>query len=159
MIRIAPPGMRSKPLRLRQGGFTLVTGIFLFVVLAALAAFIIGIRLYQDSSISLDTLGSRALAAARTGGEWGAYNSVRNNTCTPTTPIALGGTLSAYMATVTCTRSTHNEAGTTVNIDTIVATACNQPVAGNCPNPAPGAGYAERQISIVVGNCGAVPCP
>lgn len=151
MIRITPPGMRSKPLCLRQGGFTLVTGIFLFVVLAALAAFIIGIRLYQDSSISLDTLGSRALAAARTGVEWGAYNSLRNNVCAGNN-LALGGSLTGYVASVTCTRVGYNEAGAVINIDTITANACNQPVAGvTCPNPAPGANYAERQMTITVG--------
>jgi MSHA biogenesis protein MshP len=66
-------------------------------------------------------------------------------------PTALAGTLGAYTATVTCTRSAHNEGGVAVNIDTIVATACNQPTAGNCPNAAPAAGYAERQISVMVG--------
>ena len=150
---------RRVPAPGRCAGFAIVTAIFIIVALAALAAAIVSLVRTQQTSSSLDTEGARAYQAARSGVEWGAYNSLRNDSCTPTAPIALGGTLSAYVATVTCTRSTHNEAGTTVNIDTIVATACNQPVAGNCPNPAPGASYAERQISIVVGNCGAVPCP
>ncbi|CAN0354125.1 unnamed protein product [Phaeothamnion confervicola] len=134
-----------------QRGFALVTGVFLITMLFLLSAYMIGFRVFQDSSISLDTLGTRAFAAARSGAEWGAYNSLRNNTCTATTPIALGGTLAGYVATVTCTRSTFNEAGTTVNMDTIVANACNQPAGGNCPNPAPGSNYVERQITITVG--------
>ena len=134
-----------------QRGFTLVTGIFLITILFLLSAYMIGFRVYQDASVSLDTLGTRAFAAARSGVEWGAYNSLRNNTCTAITPLAFGGTLNGYAATVSCTRTAFNEAGTIVNMDTIVANACNQPVAGNCPNAAPGANYAERQITTMVG--------
>ncbi len=140
----------------RNAGFAMVTAVFIIVALAALAAAIVSLVRTQQTGSMLDTEGARAYQAARGGVEWGAFNSLRNNTCAPATAVALGGTLGAYTATVTCTRTTHNEAGTTVNIDTIMATACNQPA---CPNPAPGAGYAERQIGIVVGNCGAAPCP
>jgi MSHA biogenesis protein MshP len=150
---------RQPPAAGRNAGFAIVTAIFIIVALAALAAAIVSLVRTQQTGSTLDTEGARAYRAARAGVEWGANNSLRNNTCTAATSFALGGTLGAYTATVTCLRSQHNEAGTTVNIDTIVATACNQPAAGNCPNPAPGAAYAERQISIVVGNCGAAPCP
>jgi MSHA biogenesis protein MshP len=140
----------------RNAGFAIVTAIFIIVALAALAAAIVSLVRTQQTGSTLDTEGARAEQAARAGVEWGAFNSLQNNICAATTSFVLGGTLSAYTATVNCTRTQHNEAGTTVNIDTIVATACNQPA---CPNPAPAAGYAERQISIVVGNCGALPCP
>ena len=134
-----------------QRGFTLVTAIFLITILFLLSAFMIAFRVYQESSVSLDTLGTRAYAAARSGVEWGAYNSLRNNTCAATTALTLGGTLAGFTATVTCSRSAYNEAGTTVNMDTIVANACNQPAAGNCPNAAPGQNYVERQITVTVG--------
>jgi len=134
-----------------QRGFTLVAGIFLIVILALLSAYLIGFRVYQETGVSLDTLATRAHAAARSGAEWGAYNSLRNDTCTPATALALGGTLAGYTATVTCTRSAYNEGGTPVSIDTIVANACNQPAGGNCPNAAPGAYYVERQVTFTVG--------
>ena len=134
-----------------QRGFTLVTGVFLITILFLLSAFMVSFRVYQDSSISLDALGTRAFAAARAGVEWGAYNSLRNNTCAGSTSLALAGSLAGYTATVTCARSSYNEAGATVTMDTVAANACNQPAAGNCPNPAPGANYAERQITITVG--------
>lgn len=137
--------------RPRQAGFAIVTAIFIIVALAALAAAIVSLVRTQQTGSALDTEGARAYQAARSGVEWGAYNSMRNNTCTPTTSFALAGTLGAYTATVTCTRTAHNEGGVAVSIDTIVATACNQPTAGNCPNAAPAAGYAERQISVMVG--------
>jgi MSHA biogenesis protein MshP len=148
----ARPAIKLLPLRMaRQSGFTLVTAIFLITILFALSAFMVSFRVYQDSSTSLDTLGTRAFAAARSGVEWGAYNSLRNNTCAASTSLALTGTLAGYTATVTCTRSAYNEAGTPVSVDIIVVNACNQPSGGNCPNPAPGANYVERQISVSVG--------
>ena len=139
------------PLRRAQRGFALVTGVFLITMLFLLSAYMIGFRVQQEAGISLDTLGTRAYAAARSGVEWGAYNSLRNNTCAASTALAFGGTLSGYTATVTCTRSMFNEAGVTVNMDVIVANACNQPSGGNCPNNTPGANYAERQLTTMVG--------
>ena len=134
----------------RVRGFTTVAATFLITILAVLSAYLIGFRVQQDTSLSLDALGTRAHAAARAGAEWGAYKSLRDGTCSGATPIALDGTLSGFTATVTCTRGTFNEAGSDINVDTIVANACNQPVGGACPNAAPGAYYAERQVTITV---------
>jgi MSHA biogenesis protein MshP len=149
----ARPAIKLLPLRMqRQAGFTLVTAIFLITILFLLSAFMIGFRVYQDSSTSLDTLGTRAFAAARSGVEWGAYQALRPGPCvTATTSLALTGTLAGYTATVQVQASTFNEAGTTITICSITSTACNQPSAGSCPNAAPGANYVERQITTVVG--------
>ncbi len=141
------PASRRLPPSVSQRGFTLMTGIFLITILFLLSAFMIGFRVYQDASVSLDTLGTRAYGAARTGVEWGAYNSLRNNACAGPTPLVLGGTLGGYTVTVTCARSAFNEAGANVNVDTIVAIACNNAA---CPQAAPGPGYVERQITVTV---------
>ena len=133
-----------------QRGFTTVAAVFLITILSLLSAYLIGLRVYQELDVTLNTLGTRAYAAARSGAEWGAYNSLRNNTCTGTTALTLGGSLAAYKATVTCVRSTFNEGGTTVLIDTIISNACNQPSGGNCPNTTPGANYVERQMTFTV---------
>ena len=142
--------MKREILR-RPHGFTTVAATFITTVLAVVSAYLIGIRVNQDSTVSLDTLGTRALAAARAGAEWGAYRSIRDDNCAGATSLALAGTLAGYTATVTCTRTTYNEAGTSVRVDTIVATACNQPNLGACPNATPTGYYAERQITITVG--------
>ena len=76
-----------------QHGFTLVSAVFLIAILAALSAYMINFRVYQDAAVALDTLGTRAYAAARSGIEWGAYNSLQNNACAASTSIALAGTL------------------------------------------------------------------
>lgn len=129
----------------------MVSGIFLITILFLLSAYMINFRVYQEAAVSLDTRATGAYAAARSGIEWGAYNSLRNNACGGSTSLALGGTLAGYTATVTCTPSpAFNEAGASVTIDTIVANACNQPAGGNCPNLAPGAAYVERELSMTV---------
>ena len=141
-----PAGKRSRI----QRGFTLVAAVFLIATLSLLSAYLMSLRVYQDTGLSLDALGTRAYAASRAGAEWGAYNSLRNGACAPSTALALGGTLAGFTATVLCSRATYSEAENTVAVDTIVANACNQPAAGNCPNPAPGAYYVERQMTMTV---------
>ncbi len=138
----------------RQRGFTMLAGVMLITILAALSAFMISFRVYQDAGVSLDTLGTRAYAAAHAYVEWGIYTSLQNKACTAaSTPFpqgTLGGTLSGFAATVTCTDVPFDEGdpANPVNIYTIVATACN---AATCPAATPGANYAERQITITVG--------
>ena len=139
-------GIRNRPSS--QRGFTLVAAVFLITILFLLSAYLINVRVQQEAGVTLDMLGTRAYAAARSGAEWGIYNSLRNNTCAASTALALGGTLSGYTVTVTCARNPYNEAGTTVNMDTIVALACNNAV---CPPATPGANYVERQITVTVG--------
>jgi MSHA biogenesis protein MshP len=131
-----------------QRGFTLVSAVFLIVVLASLSAYLVNLRLYQEASGTLDTLGTRAYAAARSGVEWAAYNSLRNSTCAASTSLALAGTLSGFTVTVTCnTAGPYDEAGAAVNVDTIVATACNS---ATCPPATPSPNYVERQITVMV---------
>ena len=134
----------------RARGFTTVAATFLTTILAVLSAYLVGFRVYQDTSLSLDAMGTRAFAAARAGAEWGAYKSLRDGTCSGATSVALAGTLAGFTATVTCTRGVYNEGAANVNVDTIVVNACNQPVGGACPNAAPAAYYAERQVTITV---------
>ena len=131
-----------------QRGFALVAGVFLVTILALLSAYMIGFRVYQEAGVTLDTSGTRAYSAARAGAEWGAYNALRNNACAGSSTLALGGSLSGYTVIVTCnTAGPYSEAGQSVSIDTIVATACNS---ATCPDAAPGPNYAERQLSFTV---------
>ena len=139
--------------RFSQRGFALVSGVFLITMLFLLSAYMISFRVYQDASVSLDTLGTRAYSAARAGVEWGAYQALIAGPCAvgaATSSITLAGTLSGYTATVAITGSQFNEAGTTVTMCSITSNACNQPAGGACPNAAPGANYVERQITTMV---------
>jgi MSHA biogenesis protein MshP len=150
---------RNKPAshrrRVQCRGFALPTAIFLMVILAALGAYIARVNLLQSSSSALDVLGSGAYQAARAGAEWGAYNSLHNTTCATSTSLTFAGTaLASFTATVTCIPPTPplpDELGVTVTIDKITSIACNEPLAGVCPNSTPtNANYTERSITITV---------
>lgn len=146
MSAIFRSAIRATPRRER--GFSLVSAIFLVVILTAVAAYAASVATAQHQSSALDVAGARALAAARAGLEWGAYQSLRLDSCVASSPLGFAGTPLASMgATVACTRLTSDEAGTTVVFDTLVVTACNDPP---CPNAASGPGYVERQLNMVV---------
>jgi MSHA biogenesis protein MshP len=140
-----------------QRGFTIVSAIFILVVLAALAAFIAVISTTQQIGSALDVQGARAYQAAKAGIEWGTYQvwssspAGRAGAVCPTSPTPLtfpaaASTLSAFSVTVTCTATTDGSGGPTVF--SITATACNS--GGACPGAAGNAGYIERQITVTL---------
>jgi MSHA biogenesis protein MshP len=157
---VAGPARRGPAL---ERGFSIVTAIFLVVVLGLLAAFIVAVTGLQVSSHQLDILGSRAYQAARSGIEWAAWQTLDPNNASgaglppcpasPTHLAGLAGSLGAFTVTVTCAPATTTEGNRDVRAYSVVATACNQPAGGSCPNPAPGAGYVERQLQATFSKC------
>lgn len=138
----------------RQGrGFALPSAVFLLVILSLLGAFIVQISTKQQVGHAADVRGSRAAQAALAGVEWGLWRLLRQDACDAPTSFSPGGGLTGFTVTVNCLpngmASTNDEAGSAVIVRRIVATACSEPVAGACPNPAPGANYIERQFSTV----------
>jgi MSHA biogenesis protein MshP len=145
-----------------QRGFTIVSAIFILVVLAALAAFIAVISTTQQIGSALDVQGARAYQAAKAGIEWGTYQvwssspasrPVASAACpiapgltTTVTFPAAASTLSAFSVTVTCTAKPDGSGGPTVFA--ITATACNS--GGACPGAVGNAGYIERQITVTL---------
>ena len=149
--------------KLKERGFTIVTAIFLLVVLAMLGAFMLTLTGLQQSSSVLDVQGVRAYQAARSGVEWGAFqaldpNNAIGSAALPTCPaspthLTLAGSLSPFTVTVTCTATTTTEGNRNVATYLIVATACNQPSGGSCPNANPSGGYVERQVQATLAKC------
>jgi MSHA biogenesis protein MshP len=137
-----------------NSGMSLIMAIFLLLVLAALGAFIVSLGTTQQNDAALDLQGSRAYHAARAGLDWGAYQAISNNNCAAgsvnlTLPASFNDFTSVRVKFVA---SPHNEAGTPKTLCTITATACNQPLAGVCPNLTPGANYVERELQLTVIN-------
>lgn len=89
-----------------QRGFSLISAIFLLVVLAGLGAAMVSFSTAQNQSQAMDVLGSRAYQAANAGIEWAAYNIALNPgvagnaTFVPGTGTALGGDLQPFAVTV-----------------------------------------------------------
>ncbi len=141
------------PLVSAQRGFSLVTAIFLLVVIAALGTFAVTLSTTQQQNAASDVMGVRAYQAARAGIEWAAFgvsqtaSGVQWTGC-PTTNFnvgTLGGTLAPFTVLVTCPAPTSYVDGTTTiwiyNDVTSTATA------GTVGSP----GFVERDISVKLG--------
>jgi MSHA biogenesis protein MshP len=142
--------------RARARGVSLLTAVFLVVVLAVLSAAIIAVFTSQQSSSALDALGARADQAARSGLEWGVYRQLRvqngvSVACfTPSEvtfalPAAANSTLSGFSVTVSCVAGA-NLAGNTTNRWTIKSVACNKPGASGCLTASNDPDAVRRQV-------------
>jgi MSHA biogenesis protein MshP len=136
----------------RARGVSLVTAVFLLVVMAGLAAAMVRISLVQQSGTATDMLGMQAYQAARSGLEWGIYQQLRVQPpsvdcfASPRTfALPAEGGLRSFTVTVSCTAKAGNTAGDTTNHWTIAAVACNQPGAGGCPNASTDPEYVQRR--------------
>lgn len=140
-------------------GFSVISAIFLLVVLAALGVAIVNISTVQHKSSAFDVQGARAYQAARAGVEWALFQSlITGGYCMGPTaeatsfPMPSGTSLSEFTVTVTCTPTIYNTTTTVavpnpITVQEITATACNQPSGVNCPNPSGGANYVQRVIN------------
>lgn len=137
--------------RATSRGFSLVTAIFLLVVLALLSAAIISVVGTHQASSSLDVQGARAFQAARAGIEWGLYRQLQQSpgapSCFTTTSFALpaGSSLSGFTVTVSCTLSTGPGS---LNRWQLTSVACNQPLVNACPNPSNNPDYVQRMVQV-----------
>lgn len=131
-----------------QHGFSLVTAIFLLVVLAGLGAVMMTFFTAQQQSSAQDVMGSRAYQAARAGMEWGAYQVLQGGgACAAVTNLpALGGTLNGFAVVVNCTPPTaHNDTGVAGGVVTVynLTSTATQGVAGQPDR-------VERQINVTL---------
>jgi MSHA biogenesis protein MshP len=134
-----------------QRGFSMISAVFLLVVLAAIGAGLASLSATQHGSLALDVQGARAYQAARAGIEWGLYQSMVQfpapGACPATTsfvPAAL--TLKSFTVTVQC-----NDSSTTPVMRQLVAVACNEPdSSGDCPGATPTGEYVERRLQATV---------
>ena len=128
-----------------QRGFSLISAIFLLVVISALATFSVSLFTIQQRSAALDVLGERAYQAARVGIELGAYQVLQNNSCPASTTLgALPNTLMSFNVQVNCSLTAASEAGVTVTMYQVISTA-TQGTQGT-PN------YLERQMQVMIAN-------
>ena len=99
-----------------QRGFSLVSALFLLVVLSSLAAVAVRISSVQQQTVVLAMQSSRAYAAARAGVEWTAYQALVNGTCgTAVLPLTEAG-LNGFTVDTACTSSAHTEGAATSTV-------------------------------------------
>jgi MSHA biogenesis protein MshP len=133
-----------------QHGFALISAIIILVMLATLGAFAASFMPMQQMGGAADVLGARALFAARSGLEWGAYKVTQSGatpSCNASTSITLPATatsMQGFTVTVACDNSK-------APLYKITSTACTQPSGGACPNiTTPTSLYIERQVEMVL---------
>lgn len=132
-----------------------MSAIVVMLALAGIAAYTMRAASTQHASSASDMLGVRAYQAARSGLEWASYQVLKgdlstgfcNGGGTTDTITGLAGELAGFSVAVSCVRSVHSEAGDSVRMYTVTATACNR---ATCPGTAAEANYVERQLTMVV---------
>lgn len=128
---------------MNQRGFSLLSAIFLIVVIAALGVFMVTLSGTQHFTTLLSLKGAQAYNASRAGLEWGVYQALVVGSCAGSTPLTLThGGVSGFSVTVTCSSSTHTEAGDTFNIYAITAFASSGTLGQ--------ADYVSRRMRTVV---------
>lgn len=151
--------MRLRQLPQRMRGFSLVTGIFLLVVLSALGAFMVIFTGLQQNTVQVDILGVRAYYAARAGLNWAMYQALDPDNPGSATPAAcpagtitqgaMAGSLATFSVTVGCETFDTTEANRNIRVYRITATACNQAVCPGTPDNA----YVERRVVATLAKC------
>ena len=130
-----------------QPGFSLVSAIFLLVVIAALGLFTVTISTTQQQSSAMDALGSRAYQAAKAGIEWGIYQITHGGPCVTMTPtMPTGAQLSVFTVVVLCSSTGPYSDGTaSFSVYELTSTATTAGTVGSL-------GYLERQVRVVITN-------
>lgn len=104
-----------------QSGFSLISAIFLLVVIATLGTFAVSLSTTQNQSQSMDIMAARGYQAALAGVEWAAYNVSQQAVNSPTawagcvngSPVSVGGSLASFTVTVNCVAVSAVEGTTT----------------------------------------------
>jgi len=108
-----------------QTGFSLISAIFLLVVIAALGTFAVTLSTAQHQSQILDIMGARGYQAALAGIEWASYNVNQQpvnsqvawaGCTTPGAAVAagVGSGLESYTITVSCSATSAVEGANTI---------------------------------------------
>jgi MSHA biogenesis protein MshP len=142
---------RRPPIRPARG-VSLITAVFLIVLLAGLAAALVRVFGAQQSASAMDMLGSQAYQAARSGLEWGMFQQLRVQPpsvgCFTAQRFALpsDGSLRNFSVNVSCTAKVGNTVGDTTNRWTITAVACNLPAGAVCAPTNSNGDYVQRTL-------------
>lgn len=135
-----------------QRGFVLASAVFLLVVMAALAAFIVQVSVASNTAGAQDIQGARAYQAARVGLEAGLFSVRDSGACPATTTLSNIPGLNGFKVTWTCAANAFVESTVSKTIWQITATACTTSGA-QCPSATvaevQSADYVERQLTVV----------
>lgn len=136
----------------KQKGFSLITAIFLLVVLATLMGYMVSLRSVQQSTIVMSVQGARAFQAARSALEYGIFLALNSATCNASETINFSATdvsLAPFSVDLSCTLTTHVEGLRQINVYQLSAVSSRGNYAlGSAANP----DYVSRRIRVTVSN-------
>jgi MSHA biogenesis protein MshP len=108
----------------RQHGFSLVSAIFILVVMSAAGVAMINLVGAERRTSTFALQGTRAYNAARSGVEWAVAKIAADPSTCPAAVFALSeGGLNGFSVQVTCSSSSHVENTVTTNVFRIIALA------------------------------------
>ena len=124
----------------RQAGFTILSALFLLVVLVALGAYMVRLSTAQHLSTALTVNASRAYYAAYSGMEWAA-SRIRTLTACPTVPTSFS--VEGYTVELTaCSKDTVTEGGSSYGVYQVAIEASR----GSFGSP----DYVRRRLSALL---------
>lgn len=100
----------------RQRGFSLISAIFLLVILAGLGVYAVRLNTMQQQTVTAGLRATQAFYAARSGVAWGAYRALNAGSCTSATLNLTEGATAGFRVSVQCSQSTHTEGSSTVRV-------------------------------------------
>lgn len=144
------------PRKLAARGFSLVSAIFLLVILAALGIFMLSIYTSQRTISNQDVRGVLAYQAAKAGIEAATFailapenaavvNSIFNGCTAGMAAPTLDGALTGFNVTIDCQLTSVNEGGNKIRVYQITSTARSGNASTN--------DFVERQISASISTC------
>ncbi len=137
--------------RMAQKGFSIMSALFIVVILALIGSYIVNLSVLTGASSNLTIQGVKAYFAAKSGLEWGIYqvapavgsggSTTYNCPTSPTTLTFSQGGLKGFNVVVTCSQFAFTEGG--INYNTFQINAQGQ-------YGISGPDYASRQLYVTV---------
>jgi MSHA biogenesis protein MshP len=133
-------------------GFAAIAALFMLVVLALLGVALVTISGAQQRSQAFDVLGMKAYQSAHAGLDAAIAKILATGSCpaaAPAFPLPGATELQGFYVNVSCTQPLppYNDAGGTLTMFEITATACNN---ATCPSSGGVENYVERELRATV---------
>lgn len=128
----------------RQRGFSIVTAIFVLVVLGLLGGYMVKLTAVQTSTFNASLQGARAYQAARAGIEWAIARINNGGTCTDVnaqTAMSFAG-LNGFSVALSCSSQSYSEADRTPIAYRIGSLATFDAYGSN--------GYVARELEVKI---------
>ncbi len=140
-----------------NSGFSLLSAIFLLIVISALGLFAVTFSNIQHQSSAIDVMGSRAYQAAKAGIEWGFFQitqssiagtgfitACQSSSPTPQPTLPAGTQLSSFTINLSCSASSHTEGSSLIWVYQLTSTATITGASVGSLN------YVERQLHVSI---------